>query len=553
MADPVAKISAESGAIGVAGAGLNATSNSDIFDASVGAFRQAIVEGKWPQIEWSEHLLPQVVDLAEAAMLSHPGDPSLYQRGGLPVRVVRRPAITARGVSRSDGALGIVTVDVAHIRESFTQRADWVRFDKREQGFRKIVCPEIVARTYLSRGGNWHLPPLVATIEAPTIRPDGSILQAPGYDAATGLLFNSGNQDFPVIPHEPSAHQIKAALNAFAEMLSDFPFEEAHDYSVALSAILTALVRCRLRSAPLIASTAPVMASGKTLIMSLPSWIATGRAPAVVQHSQDPSEEQKLLLSVLMDGDPVVLIDNVERPINSDALCSILTAETFRGRPLGKTGTVSVPTCVLFLATGNNLVIAGDLTTRTLLVRLDPKTEHPERRSFTTDIHEHVVAHRAELVAAALTIMRGFLSSGVSPADLVAPWGRFEEWSNLVRAAIVWAGLPDPCKSLDRLELEDPARLEHSAVLTAWYKVFNGDAAKVDQVIECCDLQNEELKVAVMAIASDHGSINGRRFGRWLARHENRIHDGLSFRRAGIKSGQVLWKVIADPTREAPF
>jgi hypothetical protein len=33
-----------------------------------------------------------------------------------------------------------------------------------------------------------------------------------------------------------------------------------------------------------------------------------------VQQSQDPSEEQKLLLSVLLDGDPVVLIDNVERP-----------------------------------------------------------------------------------------------------------------------------------------------------------------------------------------------------------------------------------------------
>lgn len=522
-----------------------------MFDASLLAFRQGLAEGKWPQIEWNEHLLPQIVDMAEAAVLSHPGDPRLYQRGGFPVRVVRRPAITARGVSRSDGAIGIVAVDVAHIREAVTQSADLVRFDKREQAYRKIVCPEIVAKTYLSRGGSWHLPPLVATIEAPTIRPDGSILQEPGYDAATGLLFNAGNQRFAVVPNEPTAEQIKAALSQFAELLCDFPFEEPHDYSVALAAILTALVRCRLRSAPLIASTAPVMASGKTLIMSLPSWIATGRAPAVVQHSQDPSEEQKLLLSVLLDGDPVVLIDNVERPINSDALCSILTAETFRGRPLGKTGTVSVPTCVLFLATGNNLVVAGDLTTRTLLVRLDPRTEHPERRTFATNIHEYVIEHRADLVVAALTIMRGFLASGVNPADLVAPWGRFEEWSNLVRASIVWAGLPDPCKSLDRLELEDPARLEHAAVLVAWRRAFDADAVKVDQVIESCDLAHEDLKAAVMAVASDHGTINGRRFGRWLARHENRIHGGLSFRRAGTKSGQVIWKVVAEPGSEA--
>lgn len=516
---------------------------------TVDAFREVVANGGWPQIEWTEHLLPQLVDQAEAAVIAHGGDPVLYQRGGMIVQPVRRPALTARGVSRADGALGVVMAEVPRIREVFTVKADWVRFDKRDQSYRKIGCPEVVARTYLARGGNWRLPPLVATIEAPTIRPDGSILQVPGYDAATGLLFDAGRQLFPAIPETPSASELKAAISAFSKLLVDFPFEEAHDYSVALSAIFTALVRCRLRSAPLIASSAPVMAAGKTLLMSLPSWIATGRPPAVIQHSRDATEEQKLLLSVLMDGDPVVLIDNIERPLDSDALCSILTAETFRGRPLGKTGTVSVPTCVLFLATGNNLVVAGDLTTRTLLVRLDPKSERPEQRAFDVDLHEYVSAHRAELVVAALTIMRGFLASGVDPSDLVAPWGRFEEWSNLVRATIVWAGLPDPCKSLDRLELQDPARLEHAAVLQAWHRIFTSDQVRVRQLIDAGNaIGNDDLKIAITDVAGDHGVINERRLGRWIARHEKRIQGGMHFQRAGNRSGQVLWKVISTQT-----
>ncbi|MEZ5577273.1 MAG: hypothetical protein R3F44_17255 [Candidatus Competibacteraceae bacterium] len=37
--------------------------------------------------------------------------------------------------------------------------------------------------------GHWNAQRLVAVINAPTLRPDGSVLDQSGYDAATGLLF----------------------------------------------------------------------------------------------------------------------------------------------------------------------------------------------------------------------------------------------------------------------------------------------------------------------------------------------------------------------------
>jgi hypothetical protein len=84
-------------------------------------------------------------------------------------------------------------------------------------------------------------------------------------------------------------------------------------------------------------------------------------------------------------------------------LCSILTQETWKDRILGKTGMATVPTCTTWLATGNNLLIVGDLSTRALVCDLDAKVEHPEERKFDINLYEYVPAHRDELVPAALT------------------------------------------------------------------------------------------------------------------------------------------------------
>jgi hypothetical protein len=68
--------------------------------------------------------------------------------------------------------------------------------------------------------------------------------------------------------------------------------------------------------------------------------------------------------------------------------------------------------------------------------------------------------HRPELVAAGLTIMRAFIATGQDPQDHCKTWGRFERWSDMVRAPLIWLGCEDPCASLADLEKEDPERIE---------------------------------------------------------------------------------------------
>jgi hypothetical protein len=111
-----------------------------------------------------------------------------------------------------------------------------------------------------------------------------------------------------------------------------------------MAAFITALIRRSLRSAPLFAFSAPKMASGKTLLASCVGYIATGRAPAMMTQGDDSESERKRLFALLLEGVPIIVIDNLERPLASDALCSILTEPVFSDRLLGVSRTASVPT-----------------------------------------------------------------------------------------------------------------------------------------------------------------------------------------------------------------
>ena len=125
-----------------------------------------------------------------------------------------------------------------------------------------------------------------------------------------------------------------------------------------------------------------------------------------MSQAEDPQEEKKRLLALLLEGSIVTVIDNCEKPLKSDALCTALTEVAVRDRILGSTRTISVPTTTTWIATGNALAIDGDLSSRTLLCTLDPQCERPEEREFTLDLHADVPQRRGELAPAALTIVR---------------------------------------------------------------------------------------------------------------------------------------------------
>src|SRR5262249_57574421 len=104
----------------------------------------------------------------------------------------------------------------------------------------------------------------------------------PGYDAAGGLLYKPAGRRSPPIPQYPTKAAAGAALQAIDGLIEDFPFVSDADRSVALSAILTALDRHAMVTAPLHGFTSPAAGTGKSLLVDVAAILATGSlTPAI--------------------------------------------------------------------------------------------------------------------------------------------------------------------------------------------------------------------------------------------------------------------------------
>jgi hypothetical protein len=499
-------------------------------------------------VRWKAGELPDIVDQAEAALMD--SGLQIFQRDRMLVRVTKRGVPSIRNYKRDPGMLGMVVVDSPYLVEALTRSAVWEKFDSRTDKWRRANAPEQVASTYIARSGQWNVPRLWDLITTPTLRPDGTILQTPGYDAPTHVYYDPCGTKFPEIPDKPTADQAREAFKLLKEAFGSFPYNSEVDRSVALAAVLTAVVRRYLPSAPLVAISAPVPASGKTLLSDCVALLVTGAPAPAMTFAETDEEAKKTALAVLMEGDPVVLIDNVERPLSGDWLCSILTSEIYKQRMLGKTEMISVPTRTLFLATGNNIQIAGDMRSRSLLCRLDPKTERPEQREFNYDLRDRLLAQRPQLVAAALTLMRGFVVSGKSIAEVgCKQWGRFERWTEMVRAPLMWMDCEDPCDSLKTIEQQDPTRGDHLAVLECWAKEFKDKPITLREALEYLHLgeptdAGKRLLELFHDLGDDrHGKISTRRMGKWFEKRTLVRVGGYQIERGGDEGHAATWKV----------
>ncbi len=497
--------------------------------------------------------LPEIVMAAEKILFNEQNH--IYQRSGKLVRVLQAPSSPASkssDIKRASNAMIIKDIDQTYLIFYLTQIGNFVTFDDRSKRLKTIDCTEKISKHLLSKQ-DWSLPVLTGIINAPTLRKDGSILETPGYDPLSGLLFFPGDCIFEKIPEKPKKLD---ALNAKEELLfilKDFPFENEASKSVVVAAILTALTRKSISTAPLFGFTAPKMASGKSLLADVVALISTGKSNSVIAQAENEAEEKKRIMSVLSEGDAIVCYDNIEKPFKSAALCSILTQETYKDRLLGGNETRTVLTNVTFLVTGNNLVFMGDISTRALLCKLDPQVERPEEREFEINLREYIPQHRGKLVKAALTILRAYHLAD-KPSQEIKQFGRFEDWSNLVRSAIVWIDMTDPCESRKEIEEADPVRQQLSEFFTAWYILFDDRSITVRELISQSISTPEEpearieacytLQEIIAEFAQDaKNSINQRRLAKQLSRYKNRIEGGFRLKQSGTRQKTTLWYV----------
>ncbi|MDO3558278.1 toprim domain-containing protein [Ralstonia pseudosolanacearum] len=494
--------------------------------------------------------LPRVVDDAEQALIEQCSD--IFQRAGSIVR----PALVKIDVADGRQIEGIRLVDVNkhHLAERLTAAARWEKFDGRSEEFVPIDAPLKFAETYLAREGMWKLRKLAGVVNAPTLRPDGSILDRPGFDETTGLLLEAGSFAFDPIPDRPTKDDAAKALARLDSLFDTFPFVTATDRSVALSAVLTACIRRSLPTAPMHAFSAPAAGSGKSMLVDIAAIIACGRQAAVLSQGRDESEAEKRIGAALLAGDQVLSLDNCTLPLDGDLLCQVHTQPTVRLRPLGGSKLQDAPTNVAMFATGNSLIVQGDMTRRVLLGSLDPQCERPELREFSCNPMGVALAGRAGYLRDALTVLRAFHVAG-RPRQ-ASPLGSFEAWSDWVRGALLWLGKPDPVVSMERARQGDPKREALRAVMHQWHDAIGGERTTAADLIKRATetevvigygkpaFLREGLREALLTVAGQGGTINSRTLGKWLAAHQDRIVDGMRFQQVGTRSGVALWQIF---------
>lgn len=488
--------------------------------------------------------LHENLDAAQKLLVD--GKYDVYQRSGKLVCIGRSES--RDGTSRSADTGVIKEVDPLYLTELLTRVGRWYRYDNRSQSYKKIDCPEKIAKHLMSRPEHeWTFNTLKGVINAPTLRSDGSIFQTPGYDLQSGLYYMQ-DEHFDEIPEEPTENDIKKAKDLLLWLLKDFPFDGEASRSVAMAGMLTSMIRKSLPSAPLIGITAPKMASGKSLLADVISLISTGNPMNAVSYTDNEAEEKKRLLALFIGGAPVICYDNVEHPFGSQSLCIALTQQHITDRVLGASKNATVPTNATFLVTGNNLTFLGDVSTRVLLCKLDPNVERPEEREFKVDLRCYIAQNRNKLVKACLIILRVYHVAG-RPRQTIKQFGRFEEWSNWVRSAIVWMGMTDPNESRIDIENADPIRAILKNLLTSWHACFEDSPKTIKQVINEIAVQNpthdqELLFDTFEELAPDgKGGIKIKMLSKKLSLFKNRIEGGNRLEQMGETQGYKLWRV----------
>jgi putative DNA primase/helicase len=130
----------------------------------------------------------------------------------------------------------------------------------------------------------------------------------------------------------------------------------------------------------------------------------------------------------------------------------------------------------VFIATGNQLIISGDLPRRSLLCRLTPNVATPETRVFAFDPVTRAREGSPELATAALTAARYYLRAGC-PAPRYAQGvavesGSFTEWNRVVRGLPVHLGFGDPLITQKEVRAENPMLENDIELAAALCKLF---------------------------------------------------------------------------------
>jgi hypothetical protein len=328
----------------------------------------------------------------------------------------------------------IVRMSESELAEEIERHIDYVNKDGQS-----VHLPMQFVRHYMKRDDE-ALPTIVSIATSPIVLADGGILAfEDDIDEERGIDFAIPKEVMALLPRREDC--TPSAVKEAMEFLTDDWFADVKtDYDgkcTLIAAALTMIERSLLPNRPAFFITAGRRGSGKTTTIIMLIMAVTGIWPAAAAWSTNEEERRKALLSYFMAGVSYILWDNIPRgfKISCPHIEKSCTAAFYADRKLGVSEMVSTAAATVHIFTGNNIGPTGDLSSRSLSVRLEADRADPENREYKhPDVIGWTEDHRAEILKALYTILLGNPTLD-EPRDAQMKT-RYKMWWRLVGSAV---------------------------------------------------------------------------------------------------------------------
>lgn len=423
--------------------------------------------------------------------------PDLYVTGGKPVKIQRVSGSTVEDLD-DDAPLPVVATRVngsllanllathTYTYKTKTRESD----DGSKEFYREETLPPDRILSAVLAGAEWPTTPTLAgIIGTPVLRRDWSLLQEDGYDPVSGL-FLAPTVSIPHVPERPTAVQV-AEARAFvvSTLLGDFEWEDTASLANFVGLLVTPFLRRPLKAlVPLAIISATMPASGKSLLTALVGLLIGQKA--VPWPGGDDVELRKLITTAFAAGTGAVIFDNIAEGevISSPILANLLTNPVWSDRMLGGNGMGAFPNDRLWMCTGNNLRVGGDIASRCVYVRLKPTAPHPEERTGFAigDLQGWIMnpQHRGELLWWLLVLVADWVAAG-TPRDTSVPSMRqFTPWAQGTGGFLAHHGITGFLSNLSKVRGMDDEDAKWAIFLTRWRERLGDGLIKVNDVVE---------------------------------------------------------------------
>lgn len=326
----------------------------------------------------------------------------------------------------------------------------------------------------LFSGGRYEWPFLRSFSRVPIYDRAGNIVSKAGYDAASQLFIDPDNEyQVPRAEELTDADVEWAKEMLLSEAMVDFPFSDLFDGSEvadiysdepgydshpvpnwdrgrgsranAMAMIIQPFVREIIKGpTPVYVIVKPAAGSGSGYLLDVVSYAFIGERAPLSPYADNPDEVRKMITANLIEGQPLLFLDNINVHVDSGFLALALTSGKWRDRVLGVSATAGIEIRSLWAMTGNNLTLSHELMRRVVPIMLDanvdkPALNRPSGMFKHFPIHPWLEVVRTDLALAIYVLVENWKRNG-RPAGGVTMHS-FDSWADVLGGILVAAGI----------------------------------------------------------------------------------------------------------------